>query len=91
MRFARTLLAAAFMACGTTAGFTMEFKQEGAVIFASGKIYPGDKERFAGFVHANNIVSDSMQSYSVRLSSPGGNLLEGMALGRAIRKAKCQR
>jgi hypothetical protein len=79
------------MACGTTAGFTMEFKQEGAVIFASGKIYPGDKERFAGFVHANNIVSDSMQSYSVRLSSPGGNLLEGMALGRAIRKAKCQR
>ena len=48
----------------------------------------GDAERFSAFLQTNKIVSDSIQSYSVSLSSPGGNLLEGMALGKAIRKAE---
>lgn len=88
MRYARILLLAASMVPGASAAYPMDFQLEGTVVFASGEIFPGDAAKFSNFLHANKVVSDYMQSYSVRLSSLGGNLLEGMALGTTIRRAE---
>jgi hypothetical protein len=63
----------------------MDFTRTGGVVLGSGEIVRGDAERFIEFITQNNATDDSD---TIRLSSPGGNLFEGMALGEAIRKAR---
>ncbi len=65
----------------------MDFSRVGGVVMASGEIVHGDSNRFEKFITENNMVmTDDFDS--IRLSSPGGNLFEGMALGEAIRRAR---
>jgi hypothetical protein len=61
----------------TLGGITSE------VIQASGVIERGDAQKFRTFVRSNNGRRDDW--WTVELSSPGGNLLEGIALGQAFR------
>jgi hypothetical protein len=73
----------------------MEFQRSGKVIHglggtseaiqASGVIEHGDAEKFLAFVRANGATRTD--NWTVELSSPGGNLLEGIALGQAFRNA----
>src|SRR5437879_3812919 len=68
----------------------MDFIRVDNVVMAHGEITPGDAQKFANFIHANNMGRpiELGASYIISLSSPGGNLFEGMALGEAIRKAE---
>lgn len=50
-------------------------------IWASGEITDGTTERFLAFIAANRISRGR-----IYLDSPGGSVIEGLALGRAIRK-----
>jgi hypothetical protein len=65
----------------------MDFARVGDVVVASGEITHGDSDRFTKFIKQNNIMA-SDDSDTIRLSSPGGDLFEGMALGEAIRRAR---
>lgn len=49
-------------------------------VFASGEITEGTTERFLAFIQLNKI-----EDATIHFASPGGSLLEGMRLGRAIR------
>lgn len=49
-------------------------------IYASGEITEGTTARFLKFVRQNNI-----EAGEIHFNSPGGSLIEGMQLGRAIR------
>ena len=49
-------------------------------IYAEGPIVEGDTERFLAFVRSRNV-----EAADVVLNSPGGSLVEGVKLGRAIR------
>jgi hypothetical protein len=66
---------------------TMDFARVGNIVVASGEIVHGDADRFEKFIEENNMVTAD-DSDSIRLSSPGGNLFEGMGLGEAIRRAR---
>lgn len=55
------------------------------VIHASGAIEHGDAQKFLAFVRANYVAR--ADNRIVELASPGGNLLEGIALGQAFRNA----
>jgi hypothetical protein len=65
----------------------MDFARAGDVIVASGEIVHGDAEEFMKFITVNNMIATD-DFDTIGLSSPGGNLFEGMALGEAIRKAR---
>jgi hypothetical protein len=65
----------------------MDFARVGNVVMASGEIVHGDADRFIEFIKKNDMMATD-QSDTIRLSSPGGNLFEGMALGEAIRRAR---
>lgn len=66
----------------------MDFTRSGDVVFADGEIRAGDAGKLISFLRQNGIQKEADErSYSIRLSSPGGNLFEGMAIGRAIRSA----
>ena len=49
-------------------------------IYASGEITDGAADRFLAFVRQNKV-----EGVKIHFNSPGGSLLEGMKLGRAIR------
>lgn len=49
-------------------------------VFADGEIVSGDTDRFVDFIRKSNI-----SSAKIVLNSPGGSLIEGLMLGRAIR------
>jgi hypothetical protein len=73
----------------------MEFQRSGKVIHgiagtseaiqASGVIEHGDAQKFLAFVRVNGATPTD--NWTVELSSPGGNLIEGIALGQAFRNA----
>jgi hypothetical protein len=65
----------------------MDFARVGDVVMASGEITHGDSDKFTKFIKQNNMI-ETDNYVTVRLSSPGGNLFEGMALGEAIRRAR---
>lgn len=52
-------------------------------IFASGTITPGTADKFNKFIKDNGVIAGGV----VYFNSPGGSLVEGMALGEAIRAA----
>jgi hypothetical protein len=52
-------------------------------VFLSGPIADGDTDRFVDFVRSNNL-----DAAWIEFDSPGGSLLEGMKLGRAIRERR---
>jgi hypothetical protein len=49
-------------------------------VYVEGPIAPGDTDRFLSFVRSQNL-----EAAQIVLNSPGGSLLEGVKLGRAIR------
>ena len=65
----------------------MDFARVGDVVMASGEIAHGDADRFITFLKQNNMIATD-DFDTIKLSSPGGNLFEGMALGEAIRRAR---
>ena len=65
----------------------MDFSRVDNVVMASGEIAHGDSDRFIKFIKQNNMIATD-DSETIKLSSPGGNLFEGMALGEAIRRAR---
>jgi hypothetical protein len=65
----------------------MDFARTGNIVVGSGEIVQGDSDRFEKFVEENNMVAND-DSDTIRLSSPGGDLFAGMALGEAIRKER---
>src|SRR3984893_8588197 len=65
----------------------MDFTRIGDIVMAFGEIVHGDSDRFMKFIEKNNMIATDA-SDTIRLSSPGGNLFEGMALGEAIRRAR---
>src|ERR1700761_6882686 len=66
----------------------MEFTRVGNVVMASGEITHGDADKLVKFLHRNKMdVYNLDTDYEIWLSSPGGDLFEGMALGEAIRKS----
>jgi hypothetical protein len=65
----------------------MDFTLAADVVMASGEIVHGDADRFMQFIQKNNMIATD-DFDTIRLSSPGGNLFEGRALGEAIRKAR---
>jgi hypothetical protein len=65
----------------------MDFARVGDVVMASGEIVHGDADRFITFIKQNNMIATD-DFDTIKLSSPGGNLFEGMALGEAIRRAR---
>jgi hypothetical protein len=77
------LLAAASMQSSAA----MDFARVGNVVMASGEIVHGDADRFIEFIKKNAMMATD-ESDTIKLSSPGGNLFEGMALGQAIRRAR---
>ena len=96
MRFAPFVTLLALTVAMTLVGrpaLAMEFQRSGKVIQtlggtseviqASGIIEQGDAQKFLAFVRRNNGRRDDW--WTVELSSPGGNLLEGIALGQAFR------
>ncbi|WP_062013069.1 hypothetical protein [Aureimonas sp. AU4] len=85
MRSIRVLLATAFLA--TAPASAMTFSLDGDTVRAAGPIGQGDAERLRSFL--GRLQHDEMNylSVTVALDSPGGNLMEGMRLGMAIREA----
>src|SRR5690242_3460702 len=75
-----------------TESHAMDFTRVGDVVIATGEITRGDAHKFANFIHANNMEHMGLGENTtfIKLSSPGGNLFEGMALGEAIREAEFQ-
>ena len=71
----------------TQSSVAMDFTRIGDIVMAFGEIVHGDSDRFMKFIEKNNMIATDA-SDTIRLSSPGGNLFEGMALGEAIRKAR---
>jgi hypothetical protein len=65
----------------------MDFARVGDVVMASGEITHGDADKFMEFIKQNNMI-ETDNYVAIGLSSPGGNLFEGMALGEAIRRAR---
>jgi hypothetical protein len=74
-------------AASMQSSIAMDFARVGDVVMASGEIAHGDSDRFMNFIKQNNMIATD-DSNTIRLSSPGGNLFEGMALGEAIRRAR---
>jgi hypothetical protein len=66
----------------------IEFKLTGNTLLASGAVEKGDATKFSTFIAT--LPHDSMGNVNVTLSldSSGGDLVEGISLGEAIRKAK---
>jgi hypothetical protein len=88
LRVAMKLVVAALLLPAATAqsSVAMDFARVDNVVIASGEIVRGDAKKFLFFLKQNNMrETDSFDSSVVKLSSPGGNLFEGMALGEAIR------
>jgi hypothetical protein len=91
----RTLLAALAITLLWRPALAMEFQRAGKVIHglggtseaiqASGVIEHGDTQKFLAFVRVNGAARTD--NWTVELSSPGGNLIEGIALGQAFRNA----
>jgi hypothetical protein len=65
----------------------MEFRLSGSTVLATGPIVAGDATRFRRFV-AQNRLAEGFDDVTVQLNSPGGALLEGIALGVAIQEAR---
>jgi hypothetical protein len=65
----------------------MEFRLSGSTVLATGPMVAGDATRFRRFV-AQNRLAEGFDDVTVQLNSPGGALLEGIALGVAIREAR---
>jgi hypothetical protein len=70
--------------CGAQA---MDFQLVGEVIHATGEIQTGDAAKLAQLVRKHGLSSD-FDDYTVELDSPGGLVLEGMAIGDVIRDAR---
>jgi hypothetical protein len=89
----KTLLVAGAFLCLASAAAAMDFRVSGDKLLATGEIVPGDAQRFVQTVAGVSIVSgfpnapDVPEVTAVALSSPGGNLFEGIRLGQAIRAA----
>lgn len=88
MRSLPVLFAAIFLASGPAAAMT--FTLDGDIVRASGPIEQGDADRLRSFF--SRLERDEMNHLwvTVALDSPGGNLLEGMRIGMAIRDAGVQ-
>jgi hypothetical protein len=81
-------VASVFLIAVASAAQAIEFKLTGNTLLASGGVEKGDAKKFSTFMAT--LPHDSMGNVNVTLSldSSAGNLMEGISLGEAIRKAK---
>lgn len=83
MRWQILAVAAAVSVAGTGASRAMSLSESGDQVTLAGSIVPGDGQAFARFLagpHAQPLRV-------VYLNSGGGKVLEGIAIGRAVRRA----
>lgn len=81
----RTAICASLMASSYADGaYALEFEVVGDKIYAEGEIVKGDTRRFFEG-EGVDIRSDAGRQYTVYLNSIGGNLLEGVELGRQFK------
>ena len=71
-----------------SAALGMSFSSEGNRITASGEILQGDESKFTAFVASKFTHLDGFHEVTVRLNSPGGSLVSGIALGQEIRRLR---
>jgi hypothetical protein len=71
----------------TNPALAMTFSLNKHTVIAGGEIVSGDARALKAFLKSGGIKSDVDNSFEIVLSSPGGNLFEGMNLGRVIREA----
>jgi hypothetical protein len=84
----RRLFICLVLALGLSPASAMDFRLSGKKLVASGVIIPGDATRFARVIaDAPKDDTTNTPDVVVSLESSGGNLLEGMRLGWAIRDA----
>jgi len=83
MKMVPVLVALALFAWHASA---MQFHLEDKVIYATGPIESGDAAQLMRLIQEKNLAS-GFEDYVVRLDSPGGLTLEGMQVGRVIRRA----
>jgi hypothetical protein len=67
----------------------MDFRLAGSTIYATGIIEAGDAAKLSRLARGNDLAS-GFDDYVVRLNSPGGLTLEGMAIGEVIRVARLE-
>jgi hypothetical protein len=81
-------MALLFLIAASSGVEALEFKLTGTTALASGVVEKGDVQKFSTFIAT--LPRDSMGNVNVTLSldSSSGDLLEGISLGEAIRKAK---
>jgi len=81
-------VASVFLIAVASGAQAIEFKLTGDTLLASGAIEKGDARKFSTFIAT--LPHDSMGNVNVTLSldSSGGDLVEGISLGEAIRKAR---
>lgn len=81
----RALLRASNVCRNFCSGLALTFRKVGEFIEVSGVFEPGDTIRFRDFVNGLS-RADGLDEMSVSLSSPGGNLAEGILFGQFIRQ-----
>ena len=81
-------VASIFLIAIASGAQAIEFKLTGNTLLASGAVEKGDAQKFSTFIAT--LPHDSMGNVNVTLSldTSGGDLVEGISLGEAIRKAK---
>lgn len=72
-----------------SAAVGMQFQISGRTVMATGDIVAGDATRFWAFIRQQGIADDE-DDVTIRLSSGGGSVLEGIALGTAFREARVE-
>ena len=71
--------------------YAMDFRVSGYWIIATGEVEPGDAHRLRSLVERQPVDRDGFRNVvGVSLSSPGGDLGEGIELGRTIRDLTLQ-
>ena len=79
------LLLSVALVCLSAQANAMTFSISGDTIEASGEIVEGDAERLKAFAEPYSLGGLDSPRFTLSLTSRGGNLLEGIRLGEAIR------